>query len=1111
MLRSLYSAVSGLGVNQKSMDVIGNNIANVNTIGFKQGRAVFQDLLSQTLAGGKAPTDSRGGINPRQVGTGAYLVAVDNIMSQGVIKSTDSTTDLAIEGTGYFILRGESTSKFYTRAGDFNFDKTGVLTNPSGYRVQGWMADPVTGEIQYNTSASDIVLSEAHKIMQAHATTEINYSGILDSGSTGSVLNFNTILTQATGSMDIMNVYPSTGVQSSLGLSSSELVTVKANATDLTTFDQLYTEGGSSLGLQPNRSTIVVTLSNGNRYNLKYTNADAPSAYEFTTLGGLRDALQQIISDNPSDFANGTAGLPTVSIEEGQLYIKGHTDGVSSTGFTIDSISCGDSSYLTNILYGLAGTYTAATQDKHTSEFFFQKDIRYNEHFRTMADLTNQIENAVLGNVLSDFDATYMENNFGLQNGEALTLQFMLDGDTTDATPAAPVQFTFIYDDAGNSLVPNSFHTLADLANQITTALNTQLGSSQLSVVVDGEGLDFRFNDTALGSVRLDGTYTSSAIAASTIAAVETVPANFTAGTGASPYLEGSFNQINAIQIDKNYRSMNIAEISGKGRISYSNRSAAISNFGMAAGDTLTLNYSGTYNGATVSSTVNYIYTAGDTLATLVAALNTALTATAGVTAYESGGGIYFEFTQAAAGDSFTFGAATTPSSHLQSKFNPLNTVTLTNGQKRYVSEVESSSGRQLTDFSVLKASSGGSFDENILAQQSAAISAGNSTSSQKFLTLATEDTLLLNLFTNIGEACGFVEGSSIINFNATVGGEAITKSNAFSIAVSSTVGNMMTALEEYLGLGTSFNQMKNVVLQNGVMTVYGENGEANNIDSLKLSAYPDSKMSAFNNNIGLPQVSSETATGGRFVSDMVIYDQQGNEHVVKFDYSAYNHEKNEWRLRISSSEVNTKVEFDGATTNEIIIRFNPDGTPSHYYDPFTTPITLLPNPTISFDPGNGTNRLSNIKLFLGTPGKNDGLTLSRANTSINTQEQDGYPLGALDQQFFNEQGEIIGYYTNGQVRNIGQVALATFQNERGLLKVGNTMFQETSNSGTAAVGTPLSGFRGQIASNSLEQSNVDLSTEFVSMIVTQRGFQANSRVVTTSDEMIQELLNLKR
>jgi flagellar hook-basal body protein len=1102
------------------MDVIGNNIANVNTIGFKQGRAVFQDLLSQTLAGGKAPTDSRGGINPRQVGTGAYLVAVDNIMSQGVIKSTDSTTDLAIEGNGYFILRGESTSKFYSRAGDFNFDKTGVLTNPSGYRVQGWMADPVTGDIQYNTSASDIVLTDAHKIMQAHATTKINYSGILDSGSTGSVLNFKTMLTQAAGGMDIMNVFPKSGIQSSLGLSPSELITVKASATDLTTFDQIYTQGGDSLGLTPNRSTVVVELSNGNRYVLNYTNMDSPANYQFTTLGGFRDALQQVISDYPNDFASGTAGLPTVTIEQGQLYIKGNTDGTSSTGFTINSVSCQDSSSFTTMLSGLTGTYTAASQDKHTSEFFFQKNVRYNEHFKTIGDLSNQIENAILGNVLNNFDTTFMENNFGLQNGEGLTLEFLLDSDTTGGAAAASVQFTFIYDDVGGSMTPNSFHTLADLANQITTALNTQLGSSQLSTVVDGEGLDFRFNDNALGSVALQNVITTTATKASTLAAVETTLGNFvTAGdtdTGASPYLEGTFNQINNIQIDKNYRNMHITEISGKGRISYSNRSDIVNNFGMANGETITLNYTRTVGGTTLPpATLTLTYVSGtpgagqfNDLASLVTRLSTI----PDINVIASSGGLYLEY-NGASGDNIVFTSITSSAAnqYLRTKLDAINGSQFDNADKKFIGEVAGTSGRELTDFSVQKASSGGSFDENILSQQNSVITAGHSTSSQKFLTLATEDTMLLNLFTNIGEACGFVEGSSIINFNATIGGEALTQSNAFSVAVNSTVGNMMTALEEYLGLGNSFNQMKNVVLQNGVMTVYGENGEANNIDALKLSAYPDSKMSAFNNNIGLPEVSSVTASGGRFVSDMVIYDQQGNEHLVKFDYSAYNHERNEWRLRISSSEINTKVEFDGATTNEIIIRFNPDGTPSHFYDPFTTPITLLPNPTISFDPGNGTNRLSNIQLFLGTPGKNDGLTLSRANTSINTQEQDGYPLGALDQKFFNEQGEIIGYYTNGQVRNIGQIALATFQNERGLLKVGNTMFQETSNSGSAAVGTPLSGFRGQIASNSLEQSNVDLSTEFVSMIVTQRGFQANSRVVTTSDEMIQELLNLKR
>ena len=167
MLRSLYNAVSGLDVNQKAMDVLGNNIANVNTIGFKMGRAVFQDLMSQTLIGGKTPTDSRGGINPRQVGNGVYLAAVDNIFAQGVVKSTQSTTDLAIQGAGFFVVRGEGVGEnYYTRAGDFNFDNTNTLTTPSGYRVQGWMADPDTGVMNKQVGVGDIVLGTNYQVMK---------------------------------------------------------------------------------------------------------------------------------------------------------------------------------------------------------------------------------------------------------------------------------------------------------------------------------------------------------------------------------------------------------------------------------------------------------------------------------------------------------------------------------------------------------------------------------------------------------------------------------------------------------------------------------------------------------------------------------------------------------------------------------------------------------------------------------------------------------------------------------------------------------------------------------------------------------------------------------
>ncbi|MCD8567873.1 MAG: flagellar hook-basal body complex protein, partial [Geovibrio sp.] len=117
----------------------------------------------------------------------------------------------------------------------------------------------------------------------------------------------------------------------------------------------------------------------------------------------------------------------------------------------------------------------------------------------------------------------------------------------------------------------------------------------------------------------------------------------------------------------------------------------------------------------------------------------------------------------------------------------------------------------------------------------------------------------------------------------------------------------------------------------------------------------------------------------------------------------------------------------------------------------------------------------------------------------------------SLEQVMFNPAGEIVGYYTNGEVMTIAQVALATFTNNQGLLKVGDTLFAETGNSGTAAIGKPQTGARGEIMSGALENSNVDLSNEFVSMITTQRGFQANSRVITTSDEMLQELLTLKR
>ncbi len=145
MMRSLYSGVAGLQNHQVRMDVLGNNIANVNTTGFKKGRANFQDLLYQQMSGAAKPTTEVGGINPKEIGLGMSIASIDTIHTQGSLQTTGVMTDLAIQGNGFFVLaKGEST--LFTRAGAFGLDAEGRLVNPgNGYRVQGWNAQIING------------------------------------------------------------------------------------------------------------------------------------------------------------------------------------------------------------------------------------------------------------------------------------------------------------------------------------------------------------------------------------------------------------------------------------------------------------------------------------------------------------------------------------------------------------------------------------------------------------------------------------------------------------------------------------------------------------------------------------------------------------------------------------------------------------------------------------------------------------------------------------------------------------------------------------------------------------------------------------------------------
>ena len=181
MMRTLYSGVAGLRNHQTRMDVLGNNIANVNTTGFKKGRVNFQDLISQTAQGASRPTDEVGGVNPKQVGLGMLIASIDTIHTQGSLQSTEVMTDAAIQGEGFFILR-QGDQSFYTRAGAFGLDENGTLVNPAnGLKVQGYLAEQIGNQTIINPASAlrDLVIPIGSKD-PARATTDVLFACNLD-------------------------------------------------------------------------------------------------------------------------------------------------------------------------------------------------------------------------------------------------------------------------------------------------------------------------------------------------------------------------------------------------------------------------------------------------------------------------------------------------------------------------------------------------------------------------------------------------------------------------------------------------------------------------------------------------------------------------------------------------------------------------------------------------------------------------------------------------------------------------------------------------------------------------------------------------------------------
>ncbi len=204
MLRSLFSGISGLRAHQTMLDVTGNNIANVNTAGFKASQVQFQDTLSQVLSNAGAAQPGIGGTNPAQVGLGVKVGGITTNFQQGASQLTNRQTDMMISGDGFFVV-SKGGEQLYSRAGAFSFDAVGQLVTPDGGLVQGWAADG-TGNIDLNSPLATLRLPVS-TLMGAQATTGSSFEGNLPyDAAVGKVLNRQIDVFDGTGAPHSMNL-----------------------------------------------------------------------------------------------------------------------------------------------------------------------------------------------------------------------------------------------------------------------------------------------------------------------------------------------------------------------------------------------------------------------------------------------------------------------------------------------------------------------------------------------------------------------------------------------------------------------------------------------------------------------------------------------------------------------------------------------------------------------------------------------------------------------------------------------------------------------------------------------------------------------------------------
>ena len=482
MMRSLWAGVSGLNAHQIAMDVEGNNIANVNTAGFKYSRVNFSDLLSQTSTIATAPQGELGGKNPMQVGLGAQVSSITKIFKQGSIQTTDKNTDLAIQGDGFFVVSpdGGKTYKF-SRNGDFVFDANGNFVNSNGYIVQGWSRDGTTGQIDSTAPISNITIPSG-LTTPANPTANVTLKANLNSGPL------------------IKNKSLVYSLDSNGNNTSKE---VKAGATDKLDFKTLFNETGESLSLKDGDNfNFTLTDSSGttDTYTFTYNTTSGDGNTKFKTTEDLRSELQNKIQNS----AQGNPNATVIVNSQGKFEIINGTSG-NNLNVKLSSGSQNNQKFL-DMLTPLEGTIPADGSSKisqsfysatHASSIDIYDSLGTKHTLRTEFRKIGQDSNGSTWQVILNVPDPGEINTSTPKNYLVGSIKFNSDGSLSTYTPAS-ISFT-----GNNGSKPKqTVHMQLGTANQFDGMTSFDATSNTSGISQDG------YPGGDLNGIRVDETGT---------------------------------------------------------------------------------------------------------------------------------------------------------------------------------------------------------------------------------------------------------------------------------------------------------------------------------------------------------------------------------------------------------------------------------------------------------------------------------------------------------------------------------------------------------------------------------------------------------------------------